>query len=790
LTIHADTNDPRTGRDVRRLSVVAPSTNGAHRAASSESAPALSIVVPTRNEAGNIPALVRRIRAVPVGGPTEIIFVDDSDDDTPTAIRQLPEDQASSVVLLHRRPHERVGGLGGAVTAGLGMARARWVCVLDADLQHPPERIEEMVRRASEENADLVIASRYCAEGDGRRIGKLRLFLSRGSAMVARLAFPSRLKAVTDPMSGFFMVRREAIDPAALRPKGFKILLEILVRTPSLRVAEVPFEFAERYAGNSKASPREALRYLALVASLRFGEGSKRMSRFMVVGLTGIAVNTIALAAFTELAGIHYLWSAVLATQVSTTWNFSWTEAWVFKDREHGRGAAFRLGSFWLMNNLALWVRGPALVLLTSGLGIHYVVSNLLTLGGLVLARYVFADAWIWRAASPRGGVSAAHAYDIHGIVSVESDAALPELAKFRVPHLQGPPTIRVRVGKVTVENSVADGVNLNRTVYDEGLGPFGFGMSIELGETTEVAATSLLRLSPHVLYTNVVEPILRWRFVEEGYALVHGACVSVDGRAFIITARTDTGKTTTMLKVLDSHPWSFQSDDLTLISPDGQILMYPKPMTISRHTVHAVRTPLLTWWERFTLIFQSRLHSRSGRIFAMFIAKTHLPVATVNTIVQMLVPPPKYHVEKLIPGVRVDPEATLAGLVIIQRGGTGDAVLEQTEALDILLANCEDAYGFPPYNTIEHFLHSSNGSDLRARERQIIAGAFANKPATLLRSTTMDWAERLPRVIHAVTGRHGLSEAGEHTNGRAPHRTTHPEATASMALPLESTPE
>ncbi len=789
MTIHADASQPRAGRNGRHLTIV-PSAAGETYATPSENAPALSIVVPTRNEAGNVHELVRRLRAVRLDGPAEIIFVDDSDDDTPAAVQQLPDDPSSSIVLLHRRPHERDGGLGGAVTAGLALARAPWVCVMDADLQHPPERIADMMARASEDDADIVIASRYCDDGDGRRIGKLRLLLSRGSTVVARLAFPSRLKAVTDPMSGFFMFRRDAVDPDALRPRGFKILLEILVRTPKLRVAEVPFEFAERFAGDSKASAKEALRYLALVAGLRFGEGSRRVLRFVTVGASGLAVNTLALAAFTEWAGIHYLWSAVLATQASTAWNFALTEAWVFRDREHGRHAAFRLVSFWFMNNLALWVRGPALVLMTSGLGIHYVVSNLITLGGLTVVRYLFADTWIWRAATPRTGAPAVHAYDIHGIISVESDAALPELKKFRVPQLQRPPTIRVRIGKVVVENSVGDGGQLNRTVYDEGLGPFGFGVSIELGETTEVMATSLLRLSPHVLYTNVVEPILRWRFVEEGYALVHGACVGVKGRAFLITARTDTGKTTTMLKALDAHPWSFLSDDLTLVAPDGAVLMYPKPMTISNHTVHAVRQPRLTWWERFTLIFQSRLHSRSGRIFAMFIAKTHLPVATVNTIVQMLVPPPKYHVDRLIPGVRVDPVAQLAGLVIIQRGGTGDAALEPAEALDILLANCEDAYGFPPYNTIEHFLHSSNGSDLRARERQIIADAFAGAPATLLRSTTMDWAERLPGVVHAVTNGQTRQEAGERANGRTPSRAAHPETAVAKPHPLESTLE
>ena len=115
------------------------------------------------------------------------------------------------------------------------------------------------------------------------------------------------------------------------------------------------------------------------------------------------------------------------------------------------------------------------------------------------------------------------------------------------------------------------------------------------------------------MLYTNVVEPILRWTFASKGYALVHAACFADGDSAFMVTARTDTGKTTTTLKLLDHYPYSFLSDDLTIVCPDGRVLAYPKPLTISRHTVHAVKTPLLSRRERVKLIPQSRLHSRIG---------------------------------------------------------------------------------------------------------------------------------------------------------------------------------
>src|SRR6185436_8510403 len=201
-------------------------------------------------------------------------------------------------------------------------------------------------------------------------------------------------------------------------------------------------------------------------------------------------------------------------------------------------------------------------------------------------------------------------------------------------------------------------------------------------GRPIDATASPLVGRSPHVLYTNVVEPILRWTFAERGYALVHAACLAHHGDAFLLTARTDTGKTTTSLKILDSSPYSFLSDDLTLLTPEGRVLTYPKPLTISRHTLRAVRTPLLSRRERLGLVFQSRLHSRSGRRFAFVLAKTHLPAATINALVQLLVP-----------NVDVAVEARLAGMIVIERGGEGDVVLDEGEALGTLLSNCEDAY-------------------------------------------------------------------------------------------------
>lgn len=751
----------------------ASSANGPHtaergretRQAASKFAPKkpeLSIIVPTRNESENVGLLVERLRVATAGIRTEIIFVDDSDDSTPAVVQEVARRGYCRIKLVHRPPGRRAGGLGGAVVEGLRTAQAPFACVMDGDLQHPPEIVPRLLETAVADGSDLVVASRYCGGESATNFGALRAAVSHGSAAVARMLFPGRLHGVSDPMSGFFLVRREALDLDALAPKGFKILLEILVRTPRLVRSEVPFAFGDRFAGQSKASLAEGFRFLSLLLGLRLGAASARLTRFSVVGATGLGVNMAALAAFTDLVGLYYLLSALLATQISTAWNFVLTERWVFRGRELGRSRKTRLVLFYAMNNGALALRGPAFVLLVSAVGLNYLVANFVSLIGLTVARYAVADVWIWSKNLPARPL-AHNTYDIHGIVSIDSEVALPELERFRTERLRGHPTVRVRIGRLnrTQSELVATLAFLARhTRFDERLGRLGFGVDIAIGKTIQVVASPLLKYSPHVLYTNVVEPILRWTFPKKGYALVHAACIARGGKAFLVTARTDTGKTTTILRLLDSDRFAFLSDDLTLIAPDGRVLAYPKPLTVSRHTVSALRRALLTRAERFALVLQSRLHSRSGRRFAMLLATARLPVATINAIVQLLVPPPKFHIERLVPEVMPARQGRLAGLFVIERSGeVSSLALTSEQALDILMANCEDAFGFPPYEHIEGFLRNASKRDLGSVERAIVAQALESVPATLLRSDGMDWA---PRVLGVLTGEAVLDEPDE----------------------------
>jgi dolichol-phosphate mannosyltransferase len=226
----------------------------------------LSLVIPTYNERENVGPLVGQVADALGAISWEIVFVDDSTDGTDDVIAALSAHDAR-VRLLHRL--ENRGGLAGAVVDGLTAARGTYVCVLDADLQHPPSRIPTLLEEAHRSDADLVIASRYLPGGSaGGLAGPMRRAISTGLKGLSKLTFPQRLARVTDPLGGYFLLRRALVDRVDLRPIGYKILLEILVRCDWRRVSEVPYAFQPRLAGASKADLPQGLRFLRHLATL------------------------------------------------------------------------------------------------------------------------------------------------------------------------------------------------------------------------------------------------------------------------------------------------------------------------------------------------------------------------------------------------------------------------------------------------------------------------------------------------------------------------------------------
>jgi dolichol-phosphate mannosyltransferase len=344
----------------------------------------VTVIVPTFNERDNVAELVARTAAALTEWDAEILFVDDSTDDTAAEVARVAADALIPVRVIHRT--ENTGGLGGAVVVGLEAAASDLCIVMDGDLQHPPELLPALLERHAVGDADVVAASRYVGGGDTSGLGTaVRFGVSRVATWLTRAMFPIRLARSTDPMTGFFLVDRRRLDLAALKPQGFKILLEILARN-DLRIAEVPMEFAERRHGTSKASLRQGTTFIAHLARLRFG----KMSLFALIGVIGAAANLAIMWGLTA-AGVPYVWAAIIGAEVTIIGNFLLQERFVFADmRTDARALGIRFASSFAFNNVEAALRIPVMALMVESWHISSVLATALSLIVAFFARFLF----------------------------------------------------------------------------------------------------------------------------------------------------------------------------------------------------------------------------------------------------------------------------------------------------------------------------------------------------------------------------------------------------------------
>ncbi|NEC77522.1 glycosyltransferase [Streptomyces rochei] len=356
---------------------------------------AVTIVVPTFNESGNVRRLLRLITdAVPARLPCEVVFVDDSTDDTPDVIRAAAPDCPFPVTVLHR--DEPVGGLGGAVVEGMKAAGSDWIVVMDGDCQHPPSLVPELVATGERTGAGLVVASRYVKGGSRAGLaGSYRIAVSRAATWLTKALFPRRLHGISDPMSGFFAIRRSEVTAEVLAPLGYKILLELAVRSRPQTVTEVPFVFEERFAGESKSTAQEGMRFLRHLAGLRTASPLARMVVFGLIGLSGFLPNLAALWAFTEV-GLHYLPAEIAANQFGVAWNFLLLERLLFRDRRRHRHWADRTVRFALIANADLVLRIPLIALLVGQFGLAVLPATALALVITFVLRFAGTEALVY----------------------------------------------------------------------------------------------------------------------------------------------------------------------------------------------------------------------------------------------------------------------------------------------------------------------------------------------------------------------------------------------------------
>lgn len=373
----------------------------------------VSLVIPTFNESQNLHELVKllcqSLDAV-LAEPYELIVVDDnSPDQTWKLAETLIQDYPHLQVI--RRTHER--GLSSAVVRGWQAAQGEFLGVIDADLQHPPEIVSKLLT-AIQQGADLAIASRHVPGGGVSKWSLGRRFLSRGAQVLGLILLPSVVGRVSDPMSGYFMVRRAAIAGPLLNPKGYKILIEVLAKGNIHTITEVGYVFQERQSGESKVTGQQYIDYLIHLLRLRSqprpqttGQPNPlpvgKFLRFCLVGLSGVFVDMTVLYLLSDSSALGWglTRSKTIAAEVAILNNFIWNDQWTFSDiSRHQKGWRRKIKRFIKFNFVCVFgllLNIFILNILFNYFGVNRYIANLIAI--VIVTFWNFSINWklSWR---------------------------------------------------------------------------------------------------------------------------------------------------------------------------------------------------------------------------------------------------------------------------------------------------------------------------------------------------------------------------------------------------------
>ncbi|NES80169.1 MAG: glycosyltransferase [Moorea sp. SIO2B7] len=360
-----------------------------------------SLVLPTYNEGQNIEKIVKILsnllnEAIP--GEYELIVVDDdSPDQTWNIAQELLPDYPQLRVM--RRETER--GLSTAVIRGWQAARGEVLGVIDADLQHPPEILLKLWQEMNQ-GADLAVASRHVEGGGVSEWSIIRRFLSRGAQMLGLMILPEVISRLSDPMSGYFMVRRSAIVGKSLSPVGYKILIEVAARGRIRWIAEAGYVFREREAGESKVTWKQYVEYIQHLLRLRLSI-SARFIQFCLVGLSGVVVDMgfLYLLSDASTLGLPLTRSKIIAAELAIINNFLWNDFWTFGDiarRQPGKRQRLkRLIKFNVVCLIGLVLNVLILNLFFNVFGFNRYLANLLAIALVTLWNFWFNLKLSWR---------------------------------------------------------------------------------------------------------------------------------------------------------------------------------------------------------------------------------------------------------------------------------------------------------------------------------------------------------------------------------------------------------
>jgi dolichol-phosphate mannosyltransferase len=354
----------------------------------------VSIILPTYNEAENIQIIIPLIFSVlarhGMGG--EVVVVDDnSPDGTGEAAKRMAE--IYPVKLLVRKDER---GISSAVIRGMELATNEIIVVMDADLSHPVEKIPDLVRPIAEEKVDMVVGSRYVGGGHTQDWGWARRVISRSAGFLA-----SGLTNMTDPTTGFMAIRKTALDGIQLDPIGWKIVLEVAVKS-ELAFSEVPIAFEGRQTGESKLTFRVQLDYFRHLWRLYCHRFStlKQLFKFCVVGASGLFIDTAVLVFLVELLSFDPRMAAPFAFLGAATWNYHWDRIYAFNIRA-GITTSRNYLYFLLISSLGLCVRIGVMHALITAITFRprffYILASILGIAIATLCNFTLAKYFVFR---------------------------------------------------------------------------------------------------------------------------------------------------------------------------------------------------------------------------------------------------------------------------------------------------------------------------------------------------------------------------------------------------------
>lgn len=371
----------------------------------------ISIILPTYNESQNISGILDHIqKSVPKDLNAETIVVDDNSPDNTAKIAEdyfhsIREKTNHTINVIKRKAKD---GLSSAILNGIEQSSGHTIVVMDSDFSHPPHIIPKLIDTIKQTKCDIAIASRYVKGGSIQGWPLKRKLMSKIATGIAKKGLGIESY---DPMSGFFAFKKNIIDGLKFDAIGYKMLLELLVKTKGVKIQEVPYTFTDRKEGSSKLGARTVLDYCKSVWKLyRYGRAVKKTekrisvrflskaARFFTVGASGLGVNYLASLLFSSSLDMWYLHATILGIMFSITSNFALNKYWTFEDRDFApKKTMIQYGKFAGFSSIGALVQLGMVYYLVDEFSLAYPAALVLAVGTAAFSNFVLNKKWTFR---------------------------------------------------------------------------------------------------------------------------------------------------------------------------------------------------------------------------------------------------------------------------------------------------------------------------------------------------------------------------------------------------------